>query len=277
MIIQDILKYENERKERNKSVKMKTKPRTSRFVESTLLSGKRLDREACKIFGVKIIGTESTNGRTYPIDVLTKAIPLYEGVRVYFDHVGEENPKHSVTTLFGFVENVHAEPDGLYADLAYNPKHLYAEQILYQVEHAPDKLGLSPHHEGILERSEDGTATITEITAVYSVDIVDRPATTDGMFEAEDLDTTEEGKKKMDWKALTVEDLEANRPDIVKTIQASIATDLQAQNDLLSVAIEDVIASDEPAPVEPVDGLDELDEEDDPEEDKKKKDEEMCV
>lgn len=249
-----------------------------------LLSGKRLDREACKISNVKIIGTESMNGRTYPIDVLTKAIPKYEGARVYFDHVGEENPKHSVTTLFGFIENVHAEPDGLYADLAYNPKHLYAEQILYQVEHAPDKLGLSPHHEGILERSADGTATITEITAVYSVDIVDRPATTDGMFESEDLDsldtdsdTTEKGTKKMDWEALTVEDLEANRPDIVKAIQASIATDLQAQNDLLSVAIEDVITSDEPAPVEPVDALDELDEEEDSEEEKKKKDEEGCV
>ena len=224
-----------------------------RFVESMQLAAGQLDREACKVSGVKIIGTESLNGRIYPIDVLKRAIPLYEGVRVYFDHLNESTPNRSVTTLFGSVEKIHAGSDGLYGDLVYNPKHLYAEQVLYQIEHAPDKLGLSPHHAGIVE-TVNGKNTIVEITNVFSVDIVDRPATTDGMFESEDTEniaTLEKGTSEMEWEKITLEDLQTNRPDLVKAIQSSIAADLQAQNDLLSVAIEDVIKAEEPAPVDP--------------------------
>jgi len=57
----------------------------------------RIDREAGVIFGVKIIGCESRNGRHYPNDTLRHAIPLYENSKVNLDHPGSPSQSRSYT------------------------------------------------------------------------------------------------------------------------------------------------------------------------------------
>lgn len=51
-----------------------------------LSSSVRVDRDSGVIRGVKLIGFESKNGRTYPPSVLKGAVHLYEGAKVNIDH-----------------------------------------------------------------------------------------------------------------------------------------------------------------------------------------------
>ena len=46
----------------------------------------RVDRAAGVIRGVKVLGLESKNGRTYLAEALAQAVPLYEGAKVNVNH-----------------------------------------------------------------------------------------------------------------------------------------------------------------------------------------------
>jgi len=164
---------------------------TEILYETTYTAGDavRIDREAGVIFGVKIIGCESRNGRHYPNDTLRQAIPLYENSKVNLDHPdGDPRKPRSYHARFGMIRNVQLrENEGLYADFWFNPKHTIAEQLLWDAEHAPDNVGFSHNVEAVVRRqSPDGgtTALVERIVAVRSVDLVADPATTQGLFES---------------------------------------------------------------------------------------------
>ena len=158
----------------------------------------RIDREAGVIFGVKIIGCESKNGRHYPNDTLREAIPLYENSKVNLDHPGDPRKTRSYYDRFGVIRNVHLrENDGLYADFWFNPKHSIAEQLLWDAEHSPDNVGFSHNVEAVVNRSVNRSVSrsacgahtesaniVERIVAVRSVDLVADPATTQGLFES---------------------------------------------------------------------------------------------
>lgn len=46
----------------------------------------KVDKARGILYGVKILGTQSKNGRRYPVGTLKKAIPLYENAKVNIDH-----------------------------------------------------------------------------------------------------------------------------------------------------------------------------------------------
>jgi hypothetical protein len=146
----------------------------------------RVDREAGVLFGVKIIGCASRNGREYPNDTLREAIPLYENSKVNLDHPdGDPRRPRSYQDRFGIIRNVELrENEGLYADFRFNPKHQIAEQLLWDAEHAPDNVGFSHNVEAVVRRENDKTI-VEKIVAVRSVDLVADPATTAGLFESE--------------------------------------------------------------------------------------------
>ena len=161
---------------------------TEILYETTYTAGDavRIDREAGVIFGVKIIGCESRNGRHYPNDTLRQAIPLYENSKVNLDHPdGDPRKPRSYHARFGMIRNVQLrENEGLYADFWFNPKHTIAEQLLWDAEHAPDNVGFSHNVEAVVKRTHD-PALVEKIVAVRSVDLVADPATTQGLFESE--------------------------------------------------------------------------------------------
>ena len=150
----------------------------------------RIDREAGVIFGVKIIGCDSRNGRHYPNETLQQAISLYENSKVNLDHPdGDPRKPRSYHARFGMIRNVHLrENDGLYADFWFNPKHSIAEQLLWDAEHAPDNVGFSHNVEAVLKR-QSNPVLVEKIVAVRSVDLVADPATTQGLFESVDPQT----------------------------------------------------------------------------------------
>jgi hypothetical protein len=148
----------------------------------------RIDREVGVIYGVKIIGCESKNGRHYPNDTLRNAIPLYENSKVNLDHPGNPSQSRSYHDRFGMIRNVQLrENEGLYADFWFNPKHTIAEQLLWDAEHAPDNVGFSHNVEAVVKR-QSSTALVEKIVAVRSVDLVADPASTQGLFESQSYD-----------------------------------------------------------------------------------------
>jgi hypothetical protein len=137
------------------------------------------------ILGVKIIGTESANGYSYPLPVLRQAVPLYEGAPVFIEHPnGSEKKRNSrhLADHFGVLQNIR-QGEGLFGDLHIKQSHPMAKAVLEEAAGAA-RFGLS--HNAIVDMADDA---VTEIVSVNSVDLVDKPATTKNLFESEDMDT----------------------------------------------------------------------------------------
>lgn len=60
-------------------------------------SGLRIDTEGAVIHGVKILGSESKNGRSYSHQAMREAINLYEGTRSTSTTSARAKPAHGTT------------------------------------------------------------------------------------------------------------------------------------------------------------------------------------
>jgi len=139
----------------------------------------RVDRQRGLIQGVKVLGLESANGRSYAPQTLQAAIKLYEGKPVNIDH---SNGPRSYRDRIGRLVNVRMGSDGLYGDLIINPAHPLAEQLFWDAEHAPENVGLSHDARGRTAYRQ-GRIIVETIEAVRSVDLVAEPATTRSLYE----------------------------------------------------------------------------------------------
>lgn len=145
----------------------------------------RVDRENGIIYGVRVCGNVSENGRRYLQEALIAAIPLYEGRSVRIDHPAKPQDNRPVTSIFGKLVNVREDKErgGLQADLHFVKSHDLAEFVCEVAERMSDQLGLSHNAEGDgVDR--DGTFIVNKIHEIRSVDIVADPATTKGLFES---------------------------------------------------------------------------------------------
>jgi hypothetical protein len=146
----------------------------------------RVDREKGIIYNVHVLGVESKNRRTYPLPVQAKARPLYEGVSVNISHPprGKETDDRPFETLFGALRGANTE-DGTRADLHYIKSHPLAEMVCEAAERFPENFGLSHNAHVDWLVKDDGHRVCESINSVRSVDVVCRPATTNGIFESE--------------------------------------------------------------------------------------------
>ncbi len=144
-----------------------------------------MDRQAGVIRGVKILGLESRNGRTYLPEALVEAARLYDGAKVHVNHPkGNPVGPRDYQDRIGAIRNVAMRTgEGLFADFHFNPKHALAEQLMWDAEHAPENVGFSHNVEARIGRRGD-RVVVEAITRVQSVDLVADPATTRGLFEA---------------------------------------------------------------------------------------------
>ena len=145
----------------------------------------RVDAAAGVIHGVKVLGLESRNGRSYLPEALAEAARLYEDAKVNVNHPkGNPAGPRDYQDRIGTIRSVAPRPgEGLFADFHFNPKHALAEQLIWDAEHAPENVGFSHNVEARLGR-RDGRVVVEEITRVQSVDLVADPATTRGLFES---------------------------------------------------------------------------------------------
>jgi hypothetical protein len=157
--------------------------RTETLFEYVASGELRVDRGLGVIRDVKVLGLESANGRRYTPEALARALPLYQGTRVYVDHPqAARGQQRRLVEGFGRLQNVREGEGGLYADLYYLKSHPLAELTAEAAERMPETLGLS--HNAVGRVRQEGEATIVEeILQVRSVDLVGDPATTAGLFE----------------------------------------------------------------------------------------------
>ena len=175
----------------------------------------RIDRESGVLYGVKMLGTQSRNRGVrhfaYPPATLIKAAPLYEGVVSNVDHHKDGEPV-PYRDRIGIFRNVTAREEGLFGDFHFNPKHPLAEQLCWDAEHAPEKLGFSHIADGKVNRSDPKHPVVEEITVVDSVDLVANPATTHGLYESEDEITDPETREMAEQFFSTVSNI---RTDLI--------------------------------------------------------------
>ncbi|MFN3151393.1 hypothetical protein [Bremerella sp.] len=149
---------------------------------TTMPPALHVDTENGIIHDVKICGNRSKNGRVYPPEVLAEAAPLYEGVTVYLNHGMVPGDEREIDVHFGNLQNVHAQNGELFADLHYVTTHPLAASIVERAQKFPRNFGLS--HDAEVEAIATGDVQqVQRITAVNSVDLVTRPATSEGLFE----------------------------------------------------------------------------------------------
>lgn len=181
----------------------------------------KVDLENGVISNVKILGFESANKRDYAPQAVKEAQRLYEGVNVNINHIGK-GQQRDLGSRFGKYKNVRfIEGDGLRGDLHFNPHHPMAKQLAWYAENMADAFGNSHHAEG-RGVMKGGRMLVENITKVQSVDLVADPATTKSLFESvageTDLDRKENTVSE-DLKEVTVEMLEAKRPDLLAKIR----------------------------------------------------------
>jgi hypothetical protein len=145
----------------------------------------RVDARAGVIHGVKLLGLESRNGRSYLPEALVEAARLYEDTKVNVNHPkGHPASPRDYQDRIGSIRGVAMRPgEGLFGDFHFNPKHALAEQLIWDAEHAPENVGFSHNVEARTSRRGD-RVVVEAITRVQSVDLVADPATTRGLFEA---------------------------------------------------------------------------------------------
>ena len=158
---------------------------TQQLLEVAYSDTTAVDREAGVLRGVKVLGRVSRNGRIYSDNALQDAARLYEGVGVNSDHPErrQEDADRKLAGRFGTLRHVRIKPDGIFADLEFLKTHSLAEQSGEAATRMPRQLGLSHNAEGEVTKS-NGETTVTSISRVRSVDLVQNPATTVGLFEA---------------------------------------------------------------------------------------------
>jgi hypothetical protein len=145
----------------------------------------RVDARAGVIRGVKVLGLESRNGRSYLPEALAQAAGLYEDAKVNVNHPrGNPAAPRDYQDRIGTIRRVVMRPgEGLFADFHFNPKHALAEQLAWDAENMPENVGFSHNVEARTTRRAD-RVVVEAITRVESVDLVADPATTRGLFES---------------------------------------------------------------------------------------------
>ena len=83
------------------------------------------DREAGILRGVKVLGLESKNGRSYQPSALQRAASLYEGAKVNVNHpAGNPTGPRDYRDRIGQIKSVVMRAgEGLFGDFHFNPKH----------------------------------------------------------------------------------------------------------------------------------------------------------
>ena len=146
----------------------------------------RVDESKGIIYGVKLLGENSKNGRRYTPEAMRQAVQLYEGAKLYVDHPGRGDfgADRKFGDWAGVFENVrYREGQGIFANERLRKSNEHFGGIIEAARNFPTSVGHS-HVADASFRQEGNTEIVESIEEVFSVDLVTDPATTAGMFES---------------------------------------------------------------------------------------------
>ena len=145
--------------------------------------------------GMKLLGLESRNGRTYDTHgVRSTGSDRLTGARVFLNHPAQATDARRYEDQIGSVVSArYREGQGHFGDVRFNPKHAVYEQLMWDIRNNPSGLGMSINASLKVNRRRDsaGRIVVEGIHSIRSVDIVTHPATTNGVFEHEETDVAE--------------------------------------------------------------------------------------
>lgn len=178
--------------------------------------GVSLDKDAGILRNVCLLGPRSRNGRIYTDKAIAGALPFFEAAKCYFNHEGATGQR-DVRDLIGLFSGPRCTGGKVFADL----KVLSCQKdfLFGLAEQMPAAAGMSINAQG-RAFAKDGKQFVEEITALHSVDLVAEPATTSSLFEEK---KREEEVEDMDWTKVTIEEIRANRPDLLVSMDKEIA------------------------------------------------------
>lgn len=144
----------------------------------------RIDTGKGIVYGVRLLGPKSVNGRLYTQAARQDAFEKVESVGCYIDHPPGESNERSVRERFGRFVGPYYDADGTLCakEFHYNPQHEFASDFVWLTENARDDIGFSVNARAIPKRLPSGEMECTRLPKVYSFDLVDSPATTAGLF-----------------------------------------------------------------------------------------------
>jgi hypothetical protein len=140
------------------------------------------------------------------------AAKLYEGRKVRCNHPDKPSDHRDVDDTLGWLEHIEVRDDGLYGDLCYLESHPMSARLVEAAERNPNLFGLSHNANGDVGSGDDGVQYVKEIFEVRSVDLVDRPATTFGLFESVQNQGAGAGEKPMPVKLKDLIERITNKP-----------------------------------------------------------------
>lgn len=149
-------------------------------------SAPRVDADEGILYGVKLLGQTSRNGRRYTPEAMRAAVSLYNGRKSYTDHPDREsiNEDRKFADWSGEFKNPrYVEGKGIFGDWHLRKSGEHFEGIIEAAQRFPHSVGLSHVAEGE-SRMDGDTEIIESIKEVFSVDLVTDPATTNGIFES---------------------------------------------------------------------------------------------
>jgi hypothetical protein len=146
----------------------------------------RVDLTEGVIYGAKILGRISKNGREYSDKALHDGLRLYEGSVINIDHpdAKEGNKPRGFMEGLAVINKTYMKEGEPYGDLHFIKAHPDTASILEWASRFPDKFGLSHNADGN-EVSKGGKRIVESLDRVISVDVVRNPATVKGLFESE--------------------------------------------------------------------------------------------
>lgn len=154
----------------------------------------KIDREKGIIYDVIVLGPTSPNthgienvekGTKYPTTTREKAIPIYEGLHVRIDHVKRPGPDDKdfdpndkgCDDQYGILREVRDNGQYMLANLHFLTTHPLTPRVLESVDRKLNLYSLS-HNAYSVGRIEDGWFVVEEIVEAWSVDLVNKGATT---------------------------------------------------------------------------------------------------
>lgn len=134
------------------------------------------------IRNVCLLGKVSKNNRIYSDKAMENVVGLAEGIKCFADHKPKEQMR-SVKEIIGAVENAHLMNGKVYGNLKVLSNH--KSWVFALAEEMSNQVGMSIIAKGWIasERDDKGREIVESVVALRSIDLVENPATTSGIFE----------------------------------------------------------------------------------------------
>ncbi len=195
----------------------------------TPLTEATFDKGRASVIVIKA-GFNATEDRYYPADVLKRDFGIFEGQKMYADHPTEEEdkarPERSIKDWVATLTEVKCDDNGVVTGIA----EIVEPWLMQKLAALRDKkmlseMGISINAVGTASKSTiDGkeTLVIEKLEAARSVDFVTEPG-------AGGVVTLYESDRTRDVDLIELSTLREKRPDLVKSIEASVRKEIQQE------------------------------------------------